>query len=71
MIRNGQVVAGQSKIYGGYKGSETALQNYNRLKANHSLNLPNLNLLDGTSSALKPYLLKVGGLTTLKPRRIL
>lgn len=53
MIRNGQVVAGKSKIYGGYKGSETALQNYNRLKANHSLNLPNLNLLDGTSSALK------------------
>ena len=53
MIRNGQVVDGKSKIYGGYKGSETALQNYNRLKANHSLNLPNLNLLDGTSSALK------------------
>jgi hypothetical protein len=48
MIRNGQVVAGKSKIYGGYKGSETALQNYNRLKASPSLNLPNLNLLDGT-----------------------
>ena len=53
MIRNGQVVAGKSKVYGGYKGNETALQNYNRLKANYSLNLPNLNLLDGTSSALK------------------
>ena len=48
MIRNGQVIAGKSKIYGGYKGSETALQNYNRLKANPSLNLPNLNLLQGT-----------------------
>ena len=48
MIRNGQVVDGKSKIYGGYKGSETALQNYNRLKASPSLNLPNLNLLDGT-----------------------
>jgi hypothetical protein len=48
MIRNGKVVAGKSKIYGGYKGSETALQNYNRLKASPSLNLPNLNLLDGT-----------------------
>ena len=47
-IKNGEVIAGKSKIYGGYKGSETALQNYNRLKANPSLNLPNLNLLDGT-----------------------
>ena len=53
MVQNGKVLSGKSKIYGGYKGSETALQNYNRLKANHSLNLPNLNLLDGTSSALK------------------
>ena len=48
MIRNGQVVAGKSKIYGGYKGNETPLQNYNRLKASPSLNLPNLNLIDGT-----------------------
>lgn len=48
MIQNGKVLSGKSKIYGGYKGSETALQNYNRLKSNHSLNLPNLNLLDGT-----------------------
>ena len=47
-IQNGQVIDGKSKIYGGYKGSETALQNYNRLKANPSLNLPRLNLLDGT-----------------------
>lgn len=47
LIANGQVSA-KSKIYGGYKGSETALQNYNRLKASPSLNLPNLNLLDGT-----------------------
>lgn len=47
-IENGQVIAGKSKIYGGYKGSETALQNYNRLKSNPSLNLPNLNLLGGT-----------------------
>ena len=47
-IQNGQVISGKSKIYGGYKGSETALQNYNRLKASPSLNLPNLNLLDGT-----------------------
>ncbi|ASZ71808.1 distal tail protein [Lactococcus phage 88605] len=50
MIQNGQVIAGKSKIYGGYKGSETALQNYNRLKASPSLNLPNLNLLSGTST---------------------
>ena len=49
-IENGQVIAGKSKIYGGYKGNETALQNYNRLKANHSLNLPNLNLLKNTKS---------------------
>ena len=48
MIQNGKVIAGKSKIYGGYKGSETALQNYNRLKSSPSLNLPNLNLLDGT-----------------------
>nr|DAK74980.1 MAG TPA: putative receptor binding protein [Caudoviricetes sp.] len=48
MIQNGKVLSGKSKIYGGYKGSETALQNYNRLKASPSLNLPNLNLLDGT-----------------------
>lgn len=48
MIQNGQVMAGKSKIYGGYKGNETALQNYNRLKSSPSLNLPNLNLLDGT-----------------------
>lgn len=47
-IQNGEVIAGKSKIYGGYKGSETALQNYNRLKSNPFLNLPNLNLLDGT-----------------------
>lgn len=47
-IQNGQVIAGKSKIYGGYKGNETALQNYNRLKSSPSLNLPNLNLLDGT-----------------------
>ena len=48
VIQNGQVISGKSKIYGGYKGNETVLQNYNRLKANPSLNLPNLNLLDGT-----------------------
>ena len=47
-IQNGKVIAGKSKIYGGYKGNETALQNYNRLKASPSLNLPNLNLIDGT-----------------------
>lgn len=47
-IQNGQVISGKSKIYGGYKGNETALQNYNRLKSNPSLNLPNLNLLEGT-----------------------
>ena len=47
-IQNCKVIAGKSKIYGGYKGNETALQNYNRLKASPSLNLPNLNLLDGT-----------------------
>lgn len=54
MIQNGQIISGKSKIYGGYKGSETALQNYNRLKSSPSLNLPNLNLLAGTSSSLKP-----------------
>ena len=48
MIQNGQIISGKSKIYGGYKGSETALQNYNRLKSNPSLNLPNLNLLNNT-----------------------
>ena len=47
-IQNGKVISGKSKIYGGYKGNETPLQNYNRLKASPSLNLPNLNLLDGT-----------------------
>jgi hypothetical protein len=56
MIQNGQVIAGKSKIYGGYKGSETALQNYNRLKVNPSLNLPNLNLLTGTSSSEHSYI---------------
>ena len=55
MIQNGKVIAGKSKIYGGYKGSETALQNYNRLKANPSLNLPNLNLLDGTRDFSGPW----------------
>ena len=49
-IQNGQVIDGKSKIYGGYKGSETALQNYNRLKASPSLNLPNLNLGDNTKT---------------------
>ena len=49
-IQNGQVIAGKSKIYGGYKGSETPLQNYNRLKASPSLNLPNLNLGDNTKT---------------------
>lgn len=46
MIENGEVIFGKSKIYGGYKGNETALQNYNRLKASPSLNLPNLNLIE-------------------------
>ena len=68
MIRNGQVVAGKSKIYGGYKGNETALQNYNRLKANHSLNLPNLNLLDGTSSALKTVSAKGWGFNYIETK---
>ncbi len=68
MIRNGQVVDGKSKIYGGYKGSETALQNYNRLKAKHSLNLPNLNLLDGTSSALKSVSAKGWGFNYIESR---
>ncbi len=49
-IQNGKVIAGKSKIYGGYKAGETALQNYNRLKANPSLNLPNLNLFKNTKS---------------------
>ena len=53
MIQNGKVISGKSKIYGGYKYNETALQNYNRLKANPSLNLPNLNLLDGTTKYTK------------------
>ena len=52
-IQNGQVIAGKSKIYGGYKGNETALQNYNRLKASPSLNLPNLNLLEGSEKYTK------------------
>ena len=47
-IQNGKVISGKSKIYGGYKGNETPLQNYNRLKASPSLNLPNLNLLKNT-----------------------
>lgn len=68
MIRNGQVVAGKSKIYGGYKGNETALQNYNRLKANHSLNLPNLNLLNGTSSALKTVSAKGWGFNYIETK---
>ena len=68
MIRNGQVVAGESKIYGGYRGNETALQNYNRLKANHSLNLPNLNLLDGTSSALKTVSAKGWGFNYIETK---
>ena len=49
-IQNGKVIDGKSKIYGGYKGNETPLQNYNRLKASPSLNLPNLNLLYGTKN---------------------
>ena len=49
-IQNGKVIDGKSKIYGGYKGSETPLQNYIRLKTSPSLNLPNLNLLDGTKN---------------------
>ena len=53
MIQNGKVLSGKSKIYGGYKGSETALQNYNRLKASPSLNLPNLNLLVNSSAKTK------------------
>ena len=52
-IENGQVIVGKSKIYGGYKGSETALQNYNRLKTSPSLNLPNLNLLVNSSAKTK------------------
>ena len=52
-IENGQVIAGKSKIYGGYKGDETPLQNYNRLKASPSLNLPNLNLLVNSSAKTK------------------
>lgn len=67
-IQNGKVIAGKSKIYGGYKGSETALQNYNRLKENHSLNLPNLNLLDGTSSALKTVSVKGWGFNYIETK---
>ncbi|ASZ71658.1 distal tail protein [Lactococcus phage 63302] len=52
-IQNGKVIAGKSKIYGGYKGSETALQNYKRLKESPSLNLPNLNLLEGSKKYTK------------------
>ena len=68
MIRNGQVVEGKSKIYGGYKGNETPLQNYNRLKASPSLNLPNLNLLDGTSSALKTVSAKGWGFNYIESK---
>ena len=53
MIQNGKVLSGKSKIYGGYKGNETPLQNYNRLKASPSLNLPNLNLLVNSSAKTK------------------
>ena len=56
-IQNGKVIAGKSKIYGGYKGSETPLQNYNRLKASPSLNLPNLNLLTDTKDFINKDLL--------------
>ena len=52
-IQNGKVIDGKSKIYGGYKGNETPLQNYNRLKASPSLNLPNLNLLVNSSAKTK------------------
>lgn len=61
MIENGEVISGKSKIYGGYKGSETALQNYNRLKANPSLNLPNLNLLS-KNDFVPGYLSNTGAL---------
>ena len=54
-IQNGKVIDGKSKIYGGYKGNETPLQNYNRLKASPSLNLPNLNLLDGSKKYTKDH----------------
>lgn len=52
-FENSDVVQGVSKIYGGYLDNETPIENYNRLKASGSLNCPNLNLLDGTSSGLK------------------
>ncbi len=55
MIKNGEVIDGKSKIYGGYKGNETPLQNYNRLKASPSLNLPNLNLLEGSKKYTKDH----------------
>ena len=57
-IQNGKVISGKTKIYGGYKGNETPLQNYNRLKASPSLNLPNLNLLEGSKKYTKdhPYI---------------
>ena len=67
-IQNGQVITGKSKIYGGYKGDETPLQNYNRLKASPSLNLPNLNLLDGTSSALKTVSAKGWGFNYIETK---
>ena len=67
-IQNGQVITGKSKIYGGYKGDETPLQNYNRLKASPSLNLPNLNLLDGTSSALKTVSAKGWGFNYIESK---
>ena len=54
-IQNGKVISGKSKIYGGYKGDETPLQNYNRLKASPSLNLPNLNLLEGSKKYTKDH----------------
>jgi hypothetical protein len=56
-IQNGKVLSGKSKIYGGYKGSETALQNYKRLKESPSLNLPNLNLLTDTKDFINKDLL--------------
>lgn len=49
-FENSDVVQGVSKIYGGYLDNETPIENYNRLKASGSLNLPNLNLLKNTKS---------------------
>ncbi|ALM64074.1 distal tail protein [Lactococcus phage 936 group phage PhiL.6] len=65
MVQNGKVIAGKSKIYGGYKGNETPLQNYNRLKASPSLNLPNLNLLSLSSVKIGQYLNWSNGLDLL------